>query len=288
MAEAQGSRWYFPVYEGLFDAKHQEQMGPALWLYGWMLARAWVAQHDGVLSYSHIEAANELGVDVRTIKRWFSLLQESVYITTRARHAYHLEVAVTNWRTTEEWLDARGREGRSAISVTPEARSDRIAERSDKRSDTRSDRTVTSLPITIRLSGYQYPPDGVPSGGADAPTAPNLADAFAGLMEQLRAEKNKPALLQEIYGLCFGASELPEYGYLGKVARAVGGAGRLAQILWQLSADRPQGDVLAYVLAMHKGKGSNGHRSAQDNTNNVAPHSAFQEMYEQQQRDGHL
>ena len=48
--------------------------------------------------------------------------------------------------------------------------------------------------------------------------------------------------------------DLPAYGYLGKVAKQVGGAGRLADLLWQHSTRPPTGDLLAYILAVAKGK----------------------------------
>ena len=38
MTDSSGSRWYFPTFEGLYDAKHVKQMGMAIWLYGWVLA----------------------------------------------------------------------------------------------------------------------------------------------------------------------------------------------------------------------------------------------------------
>ena len=45
----------------------------------------------------------------------------------------------------------------------------------------------------------------------------------------------------------------PAYGYLGKVAKQVGGAGRLADLLWQHSTRPPTGDLLAYIRAVAKG-----------------------------------
>jgi hypothetical protein len=45
----------------------------------------------------------------------------------------------------------------------------------------------------------------------------------------------------------------PDFGYIAKVARSVGGAGRLADLLWQHSTRPPTGDVLAYVQKVAKG-----------------------------------
>lgn len=68
----------------------------------------------------------------------------------------------------------------------------------------------------------------------------------------LKGEKNKPALLRRMIETLCPWAELPDYGYIGKVGRKVGGAGRLAELLWIASAHRPSGDLLAYCLAMAK------------------------------------
>jgi len=84
----------------------------------------------------------------------------------------------------------------------------------------------------------------------------DLALRFRVLHEELRTAKNKPAVLRNIYTLCYGENGAPDFGYLGKVARQVGGAGYLAQRLWELTARPPNGDVLAYILQEHKHKTS--------------------------------
>jgi hypothetical protein len=50
------------------------------------------------------------------------------------------------------------------------------------------------------------------------------------------------------------AVDAPDFGYIGKVANKVGGAGRLAELLWQHSAKPPSGDVLAYIQESIKPK----------------------------------
>jgi hypothetical protein len=76
------------------------------------------------------------------------------------------------------------------------------------------------------------------------------------LLVVLDNAKNKPAVLKQIYHLCFGGwgNEEPSFGYLAKVANLVGGEGRLAEIMWQLSTKPPTGDALAYIQAWHKAK----------------------------------
>jgi hypothetical protein len=243
MADNDGSRWYFPTFEGLIDAKHQVLMGPAVWLYLYCIKYAFVARNEGELSYNHPQAADELGVSVMTVKRWFATLQEHEYIETRARKPYHLEIAVSNWRTIEEWYDAREREKEGQST-------DRSITRGNKRSNKRNTENDTSYTLSIKLSGYLYPNG---SHGDAAQTC--LKDAFLDLVEKLKEAKNKPATLRQIYKLCFGGNEdtLPDYGYIGKVAKKVGGPERLAQIMWELTT-RPPIDPLGYIIKVYGGK----------------------------------
>ncbi len=94
----------------------------------------------------------------------------------------------------------------------------------------------------------------------------SLAEQFPQLIENLRDAKNKPATLRRIYVLCFGEHEdMPDYGYFGKAAKQVGGAGRLAELMWLQVTSPPKGDILAYLMGRHKGhkvSTSNGGTSA--------------------------
>jgi hypothetical protein len=46
----------------------------------------------------------------------------------------------------------------------------------------------------------------------------------------------------------------PAFSYIGRAAREVGGAGRLAELLWQASSRPPTGDLLLYCQAMAKNR----------------------------------
>lgn len=232
-----GSRWYFPVFEGLFDAKHVKGMGPAIWLYGWILSRAWAAQKNGRMMYSHQDACDDLGVCNKTVRLWFERLQQHGYITTRARQPHNLDIEVSNWRSVAEWLDARAEE---RTYHSPPVIGNVIGNVSGN---------SLQPSISIKLLSYEYPT------GADAHVC-TIAYAFAGLLEALKTTKNKPAMLVAIHGLCFGG-EAPNFGRVGKLARDIGGAGRLAEIMWQLSTKPPTGDVLSYIQKayVYKGKG---------------------------------
>lgn len=246
---AEGSRWYFPVYEGLFDAKHCEQMGAALWLYGWIVARAHIAQANGLIAYNHLTAANDLGKSERTVRLWFQTLQQNGYVETRARHQYHLEVQVTKWRAVEEWIDTRHNtpDGQLLAGLKHEE------PQTGNQNGNKNGKMLPISPIYITLQHYSYPT------GSDEHAGHSLADAFRELLEHLKTATNKAAVLAQIYRLCFGDADVPEYGYLGRAAKAVGGAGRLAELMWQATTKPPTGDVLAYLMA--SAKGGNGRSS---------------------------
>lgn len=77
---------------GLFDAKHYARMGPAIWLYGWLVLRQ-TRERDGIglvlgghpVSYREIES--ETGFCRKTLERWMQTLRRAGYIETVAAPA---------------------------------------------------------------------------------------------------------------------------------------------------------------------------------------------------------
>lgn len=73
----------------LFEARHYERMGAALWLYGWLVLRQ-TRQQDGVgwvlggspISYREIE--EETGLNPRTLERWMGVLRRHGYVQTQS------------------------------------------------------------------------------------------------------------------------------------------------------------------------------------------------------------
>jgi DNA-binding transcriptional regulator YhcF (GntR family) len=73
----------------LFEARHYERMGAAVWLYGWLVLRqthqtgslGWVLGGSPV-SYREIE--EETGFNCRTLERWMRTLRHHGYIETDA------------------------------------------------------------------------------------------------------------------------------------------------------------------------------------------------------------
>lgn len=72
---------------GLFEAKHGAQMGPAVWLYGWLVMRQ-TTEHGSTglvlggrpITYREIE--QETGFNRRTLERWMRRLRRGGYIET--------------------------------------------------------------------------------------------------------------------------------------------------------------------------------------------------------------
>lgn len=71
----------------------------------------------------------------------------------------------------------------------------------------------------------------------------------------LRNGKNKQAILMRMTKTLYpDLVEYPTYSYLGSVAKKVGGAGRLAALLWECVTKDPKGDLLSYIQAYAKGR----------------------------------
>ena len=75
---------------------------------------------------------------------------------------------------------------------------------------------------------------------------------FDGWLKLVQASNNRQATLRNMFTCLFPGRDPPGFGYLAKTAKQVGGAGRLAELLWQVSARPPTGDVLRYVQAVAK------------------------------------
>lgn len=72
---------------GLFEERHYQRMGAAIWLYGWLVLRQ-TNQHGSVgwvlggkpVSYREVES--ETGFNCRTLERWMATLRRQGYIDT--------------------------------------------------------------------------------------------------------------------------------------------------------------------------------------------------------------
>lgn len=95
------------------------------------------------------------------------------------------------------------------------------------------------------------------------PVALSLADQFHALHAKLRDTKDRAPILREIYILCFGDQDVPDYGRLGKVGKQLG-AGYLAQRMFELVARPPNGDILGYIQGEHRNKQNRANGNGRD------------------------
>jgi len=119
---------------------------------------------------------------------------------------------------------------------------------SSSQSDASSSRAVDAIPETTTETTTQT-------------TSLKVADAtptsFDAWLDELRQAKNKGGVARRMFVALYPKHDPPDYGYIGKTARSVGGWSRFAQLLWEHSARPPVGDVLAYIAAAaNRGNGS--------------------------------
>ena len=125
---------FIKIKRGIISPKHYESIGPAIWLFMYIIDHA--DFDTGVMyGYNDADAAEEIGAKKRTVRSWRDKLSEGGYITWKKK-PYSLNVTVSNWDNPQDnW------------GVSDIVMADRIE--SDIESDiepTRSD--VTHHPIT--------------------------------------------------------------------------------------------------------------------------------------------
>jgi hypothetical protein len=175
--------------------------------------------------------ADALNISVRTVIRWAKELCEKEYLadcTPDLRNKPHTYVTTNKLQLTVS-IEATVTE--SPIGVTE--------------SHTRYDRESLEETIeeTIEKTEEQE--------SADADLTPH---SFEDWLAAGQATGNKQAVLKRMHDTLFPDRDSPSYSYIGTAVKRVGGPGRLAQLLWQAAAQRPTGDVLAYIQATEKGR----------------------------------
>ena len=114
----------------------------------------------------------------------------------------------------------------------------------------------------------------IPSG-ADAPSTTFI---FPEWQEKIRQSSNRQAVVREMIEILYPGLDPPNHGYIVRVAKKVGGWGRLADLLWQHSTRPPTGDLLAYIqgVAKHNGR-PNAHQNPHGTTEPVELATGFVE-----------
>lgn len=88
--------------------------------------------------------------------------------------------------------------------------------------------------------------------GADAPDVPTSFEGWLKRVERPPKGSNRTAQLVAMFTALFPDKDAPDFGYMGKSARTVGGAGRMAALLWQSAGYRVTGDPVRYCLGIHR------------------------------------
>jgi len=121
----------------------------------------------------------------------------------------------------------------------------------------------------VKLSEEQGPGADAPSPEGDPPIEPITTDPerprtyedwYTLVQEAAGKPGGRPAALRQMFMALYLGRDPPTFAYVGKVARKVGGAGRLCELLWQNCTRPPSGEVLAYVQAIAKDKNNGAHR----------------------------
>lgn len=132
--------------------------------------------------------------------------------------------------------------------------------------DCRSD--AGDLPAESNGSEGKSNSNGKETYGAGAPT--NL-EGWLSLVDNPPDGSNSTAVLVRQFQSLFPGRDPPDYGYMGKSAKTVGGPGRMAQLLWMTSAQRVTGDPLRYAMGIAKGQ-----KTRDGPTQNIPELEAFQ------------
>ena len=85
--------------------------------------------------------------------------------------------------------------------------------------------------------------ESTPSAGLSVPTS------FQAWLDLIQESANRIAVLRHMYETLYPKHDPPDYGKIGRAAKVLGGASRLAAALWETATRPPTGCVLEYVIA---------------------------------------
>lgn len=116
-------------------------------------------------------------------------------------------------------------------------------------SEVRSDLPTPTTKLNSTKLNSTKDNKGPANAGADAPsTFPDWLKR----VQQPPDGSNRTAVLVEMHQVLYPGRDPPDFGYMGKTAKSIGGAGYMAELLWKHSTKPPTGDVLAYIQAAEK------------------------------------
>lgn len=112
-----------------------------------------------------------------------------------------------------------------------------------------NDKSITETTSEI----YPPPPEGE---GPEVQNEDNPS-SFNGWVDMLRESTSKQAVLVRMHEALYPDRSPPQFSFMAKIARDVGGARMMAKYLWEFSPRPPTGDILTYIRGTHKGRTRN-------------------------------
>ena len=112
----------------LFEAQHYARMGPAVWLYGWLVLRQ--TRQEGTVGWvlggkpiSYREIEEETGFERKTLERWMRTLRDEGYIETSVAPA-GMVIRITKAKKFQRSAQVRdlGKTTRERLSREPRLR----------------------------------------------------------------------------------------------------------------------------------------------------------------------
>ena len=230
----------------------------------------WIAKNDE-------ECASELCISVYGVRKARTALEKLGILETRV--AKFGGTPMLHYRIRQDQLTATWTAWVNSDSAKPQSPLCDTEESDSTKSQGPLCEIVDSLTETTAETTAE-----TNTGGASAPIVtdtpepepepepePVTPSTFQGWVETIRDSANRPAVLRAMFVTLYGAgipeTDLPTYAYIGRAARTVGGASRLAELLWQHSTRPPTGDVLAYLMAVAKNGGKGNGTYQQGNGN---------------------
>lgn len=107
---------YIPVWCGILEAKHRDKLGPAWYLFFYMLNRAnW--RTGEIVQWIDRDAAEELEAPITTIREHRRRLEDELYIRTDQKQ-YYLSIRILKFKSL--WLYYKKNNGLSEGNTSPE------------------------------------------------------------------------------------------------------------------------------------------------------------------------
>jgi len=217
----------------------------------------WRRNQKGQLWPGIAAMALDLGVSVPTIHKRLRELEAAGMVVKKRRGS-----------TSSLYTIDAGERRQCKAGFTSEVKEALPKQQSDNETGTLPD-PVGSGPAAqaAPLVRYQVPD----------PKPPEAPSTFQDWQRMIKASKNRPAVLAFMVRTLFPDNDVPEYGYIGKVSKAVGGEGRLADLLWRAASHPPTGDVLAFIQGSAKRDKANGNGHKPTNSLTELPPNYYEE-----------